>query len=106
MFALSGRTIDTLTPSDAPNAASEIPVLPELESRISFPLVSLPSSSATFIILAAARSFTEPVGLRNSAFAKSLPDVFPSLMSGVFPTESRMELDTISFQFVISRLGG
>ena len=101
MFALSGRTIDTLIPSDAPNAASDIPVLPELESRISFPLDKLPSPNATLIILAAALSFTEPVGLRNSAFAKSVPAVPASLMSGVLPAESRIELEAIQFHFSI-----
>src|SRR5271166_5163378 len=89
MFALSGRTIDTLIPREAPNAAREIPVLPELESRISFPLDKKPFSIATLIILAPARSFTEPVGLRNSAFAKI--DDLDSRISGVFPTESRTE---------------
>lgn len=90
-FALSGKTTATFSPMEAPKTASEMPVFPELESRIVLPEESkLPLSIATEIILAAARSLTDPVGFRNSALAQ-YPFSF-SFKSGVLPTEFRREL--------------
>ena len=51
--------------------ASEMPVLPEVGSRIVQPGVSRPSASAARTIASAARSLIEPVGLRSSSFAHS-----------------------------------
>jgi hypothetical protein len=49
--------------------ASEIPVLPEVGSRIVWPGSIAPSASAASIIERATRSLTEPVGLRPSSLA-------------------------------------
>ena len=46
-----------------------MPVLPEVESRITFSTVSSPVRSASSIIRSAGRSFTDPPGLNHSAFA-------------------------------------
>ena len=51
--------------------ASEMPVLPEVGSRMVQPGVSRPSASAAAIIASAARSLIEPVGLRSSSLAQS-----------------------------------
>src|SRR3989338_3008488 len=74
--------------------ASATAVLPEEASRIVLPGVSCPAASASAIIEAAARSFTEPPGLNHSAFASSRTPFKPSPMcvsgsSGVLPIKSR-----------------
>ena len=50
--------------------ASEMPVLPEVGSRIVWPGAIAPFSSASSIIARATRSLTDPVGLRDSSFAQ------------------------------------
>src|SRR5580700_2269278 len=49
--------------------AREMPVLPEVGSRIVEPGRSRPSFSACSTMKNAARSFTDPVGLRSSSLA-------------------------------------
>ena len=75
--------------------ASEIPVLPLVGSRMVAPGRSVPSASATLIMLSAARSLIEPVGLRSSSLAHSrtdsLGDRFGRPISGVCPTDSASE---------------
>ncbi len=72
--------------------ASEMPVLPEVGSRIVQPGRSSPSFSACSIIFSAGRSLIEPVGLRSSSFAQSrtsgVGDSPGSPTSGVPPTEA------------------
>ena len=50
--------------------ASEIPVLPEVGSRMVCPGAMAPFSSASLISALATRSLTEPVGLRDSSLAQ------------------------------------
>ena len=50
--------------------ASEMPVLPEVGSRIVCPGRISPFSSASSISARATRSLTEPVGLRDSSLAQ------------------------------------
>src|SRR5918999_6020949 len=73
--------------------ASEMPVLPDVGSRIVAPGLSRPSFSARWIIHHAGRSFTDPVGLRSSSLAHSrtsgVGDNLGSPTSGVPPTEAR-----------------
>ena len=75
--------------------ASEMPVLPEVGSRIVEPGVSSPSFSACATMKNAARSLTEPVGLRSSSLAHSRAagagDSRGSPTSGVLPSESSSE---------------
>src|SRR5215470_1679172 len=75
--------------------AREMPVLPEVGSRTVAPGASSPSFSACSIMKNAARSLTEPVGLRSSSFAHSRTSVVGesrgSPISGVLPTESSSE---------------
>ena len=75
--------------------ASEIPVLPEVGSRIVAPGVSRPSFSALATIQNAARSLTEPVGFLSSSLAHSRTsgpgDSRGSPTKGVPPTESSSE---------------
>src|SRR3712207_3486731 len=75
--------------------ANEIPVLPLVGSRIVSPGVSFPSFSAASIILIAARSLIEPVGLWSSSLAHNrtsgVGDRFGSPTSGVPPRESTRE---------------
>src|SRR5215831_5842817 len=72
-----------------------MPVLPEVGSKMVAPGASSPSFSACSIMKNAARSLTEPVGLRSSSFAHSrtsvLGDSRGSPTSGVLPTESSSE---------------
>ncbi len=69
-----------------------MPVLPLVGSRIVEPGRSRPSFSAARTIQIAARSLTEPVGLRSSSFAHSRTssdgDSVGSPTSGVSPTAS------------------
>ena len=75
--------------------ASEMPVLPEVGSRIVWPGSIAPSASAASII-AATRSLTEPVGLRPSSLAKihtsGFGDRRGNSTRGVLPTASIMLL--------------
>src|ERR1700733_8960186 len=79
----------------APIIASAIPVLPEVESRITLPGFSLPSANPTSIIFFAGRSLTEPPGLKPSSLAKirTPAGIRPAVSrvissSGVLPTRS------------------
>src|SRR5881398_3389765 len=69
-----------------------MPVLPLVGSRIVAPGRSVPSFSAASIILIAARSLIDPVGLWSSSLAHSrtsgVGDRFGSPTSGVPPSES------------------
>ena len=69
--------------------ASEMPVLPEVGSRIVWPGPISPFSSASSISERATRSLTEPVGLRDSSLAQirtpGLGDRRRSSTSGVLP---------------------
>ena len=73
--------------------ASEMPVLPDVGSRMVAPGRSVPSFSASSIIASAGRSLIEPVGLRSSSLAQSrtsgVGDRLGSPTSGVPPTEAR-----------------
>ena len=73
--------------------ASEMPVFPEVGSRIVWPGPIAPSASAPSIIAFATRSLTDPVGLRPSSFTKmwtpGLGEIRGSSTSGVLPTASR-----------------
>src|SRR5215211_3593709 len=75
--------------------ASEMPVLPLVGSRIVEPTCSRPSFSAASIILIAARSLMEPVGLWSSSLAHSrtseVGERLGSPTSGVPPSESTSE---------------
>src|SRR5277367_480827 len=79
----------------APTIASAIPVLPEVESRMTLPGRRSPRARPSSIILRAARSFTEPPGLKPSSLAKmrtpgrSRPSVSRVISSsGVLPMRS------------------
>jgi len=67
--------------------ASEMPVLPLVGSKMVEPGRRLPSASAAAIMLRAARSLIEPVGLRSSSLAHNrtvgLGDSWGSPLSGV-----------------------
>ena len=75
--------------------ASEMPVLPDVGSRIVQPGRSMPSRSAASIIASAGRSLIEPVGLRSSSFAQSRTfsdgDSRGRPTSGVSPSASSSE---------------
>src|SRR5690349_8982786 len=68
-------------------------VLPELDSRRVFPGPSSPRASRSSTSAAAMRSFTEPVGLAPSSFAKSFTlgsgESESIRTSGVLPTVAR-----------------
>ena len=83
----------------APIIASAIPVLPEVESRITLPGFNLPSAIPTSIIFFAGRSLTEPPGLKPSSLAKirTPAGINPAVSrvissSGVLPTRSSVLL--------------
>ena len=69
--------------------ASEMPVLPDVGSRIVWPGAIAPRSSASSIIARATRSLTEPVGLCDSSLAQmrtpGLGESRLSSTSGVLP---------------------
>ena len=65
----SGITQTSRYPLSRAAIASEIPVLPDVGSRIVQPGRRMPSRSAFSIIRNAGRSFTDPVGLQSSSFA-------------------------------------
>ncbi|GAA3100791.1 hypothetical protein GCM10020254_52910 [Streptomyces goshikiensis] len=75
--------------------ASEMPVLPEVGSRIVQPGYSRPSFSACSTMWSAGRSLIEPVGLRSSSFAQirtsAEGDSRGSRTSGVLPTAASGE---------------
>jgi hypothetical protein len=75
--------------------ASEMPVLPEVGSRIVEPGRRSPSFSACSIMKNAARSFTDPVGLRSSSLAhnrtSSDGESVGSPTMGVLPREASSE---------------
>ncbi len=93
-LALSGITTVSLYPLRAATIASEIPVLPDVGSRIVWSGVSSPDASATSIIFFAMRSFVDPVGLLPSSLAHRRTAGFGDMRgmptSGVFPIASRM----------------
>ena len=66
-------------------------MLPEVGSRIVWPDDSAPRLSASSISARATRSFTEPVGLRDSSFAQIRTPGFGerrgSSISGVLPID-------------------
>ncbi len=74
--------------------ASEMPVLPEVGSRIVWPGRIAPFSSASSISARATRSLTEPVGLRDSSFAQMRTPGFGesrgNSTSGVLPIDWTM----------------
>ena len=65
---VSGITSITLYPSAAPTIAKPMPVLPLVGSMIVDPALISPRFLASSSIASAARSFTEPDGLKNSSF--------------------------------------
>ena len=65
-------TISTGYPLTIPTIARPMPVLPDVGSMMVLPGVSLPSRSASSIILTAMRSLMLPVGLKPSSLAKIL----------------------------------
>ena len=75
--------------------AREMPVLPEVGSSSVEPGLSSPSFSARATMKNAARSLTEPVGLRSSSLAHSRVvgpgDSRGKPTSGVPPSESSSE---------------
>src|SRR5664279_535044 len=75
--------------------AREIPVLPDVGSRMVAPGARSPADSAASIIASAGRSLTEPVGLRSSSLAQRRTsgdgESRGSPTSGVPPTESISE---------------
>src|SRR5215831_6223863 len=72
--------------------ARPMPVLPAVPSTTVPPAFSVPRFSASRMIQSAARSFTDPPGLRNSALPRISQPVsrltLSSRMSGVLPTVS------------------
>ena len=74
--------------------ASEMPVLPEVGSRIVWPGRIRPFSSASSISARATRSLTEPVGLCDSSLAQIRTPGFGlsrlSSTSGVWPIDWMM----------------
>src|SRR5688572_21788912 len=91
----SGMTHTRRYPRSLAAIAREMPVLPEVGSRIVQPGVSAPSFSARSIIHMAGRSLTEPVGLRSSSFAhrrtSGVGDNRGNPTNGVPPSESASE---------------
>ena len=72
MLMVSGITKMVLYPFDAATDASPIPVLPLVGSMSVAPGRNRPFSSASSIMLSAARSFTLPAGLKYSSFTRTL----------------------------------
>jgi hypothetical protein len=72
--------------------ASEMPVLPDVGSRMAWPGAIAPLASAASIIDLATRSLTEPVGFWPSSLAKILTpgfgDSVGSSTRGVLPIAS------------------
>ncbi len=82
-------------PRSLATMARDMPVLPDVGSRIVAPGCSRPSFSACSTMENAARSFTEPVGLRSSSLAHRRTsgdgDNRGRPTSGVRPTDSSSE---------------
>ena len=78
----------------AQTEARPIPVLPLVGSIIALSLCNLPCFSAVSIIDKAILSFTEPVGLKNSTFARRVTlrlnffSILFNLNNGVLPINS------------------
>src|ERR687891_2023668 len=76
--------------------ASEIPVLPEVGSRITLSLVSSPEASPDSTIASAIRSLTDPVGFWPSSLTHSrtsgVGERLWTWTSGVLPIKSRTDL--------------
>src|SRR5690348_4348191 len=102
MIRLRSRlTFDAMTsstgyPSTVPTIASAIPVLPEVESRMVLPGRNSPLSIPRSNMLRAARSLTDPPGLKPSSLAKirtcgrsSPAATARTSSSGVLPISSR-----------------
>src|SRR3954451_4592884 len=91
----SGITQTSRYPLSLAAIAREIPVLPDVGSRIVQPGRSVPSFSATSTIFSAARSLIEPVGFWSSSLAHRRTsddgDNLGSPTSGVPPTVSSVE---------------
>src|SRR5947207_6124370 len=91
--------------------AREIPVFPEVGSRMVAPRASSPSFSACSIMKKAARSLTDPVGFRSSSLAHSRTsgdgDSRGRPTSGVLPqASSRLSYRAISAGVGERRGGG
>ena len=71
MLIVSGITIIALYPFTAATKASPTPVLPLVASTRVAPGASFPSRSAASTIASAARSFTEPAGLKDSSLTST-----------------------------------
>ena len=69
MLIVSGMTRRARYPRTAATAAMPMPVLPEVGSMMVPPARSVPFFSASATIASAARSLTEPAGLKLSSFA-------------------------------------
>ncbi len=93
-LALSGITTVSGYPRRRATSPSEIPVLPDVGSRIVLPGTRSPEASAASIIRLAMRSFVEPVGFWPSSLAHSrtpgLGLIAGNPTSGVSPIASRM----------------
>ena len=98
---VSGITSITLKPNEEPTKAKPIPVFPDVASIIVAPSFISPFSIASSIIAFATRSFTEPAGLNDSNFTKTLASKFKSFSifatstRGVFPINSSADLYTL-----------
>ena len=97
-MTLSGITATSRYPRTRAIMASEMPVLPEVGSRMVSPGLSAPRSSASSMSDLAVRSLMEPVGLWLSILARmrtsGLGDSDDTSMSGVLPMEATMSSDT------------
>jgi hypothetical protein len=86
-------TTVSLYPLRRATIASEIPVLPEVGSRIVLSFVSSPEVSAASTIAFAIRSLVEPVGFCPSSFAHRRTPPFGLILGmptiGVLPIASR-----------------
>src|SRR6266542_3802153 len=98
-LAFSGITAVSLYPLRAATMASEMPVFPEVGSRITDPGCSFPSTSAAFTMARAIRSLSDPVGFCPSSLAHRRTPGFGERRSmptsGVSPMASRMSFARI-----------
>ena len=94
---LSGITRISFSPLAAATKASAMPVLPLVGSTMTVSSLISPLASSASIMETPMRSFTEPIGLKNSSLASTIPLGFSSAVSrgrrtsGVSPMVSRME---------------
>ena len=88
-LCVSGMTMTERYPRALPTKDMPMPVLPAVPSTMTPPGRSAPRASASRIIASAARSLTEPPGLRNSAFPRIVQPVRSeaccNLINGVLP---------------------